>query len=183
MNRYIMRTEEYQHSESIYTIHFDNAFLDKNIFYKIVKLISYFSKDSEMYFGFWREDGVNITYKQFKEYRKEIPDFFSEYGSIKKLDEYLSIAKIGTKYIFEKQLYAILNFYLDICFFIPKVDFETFEEFFLHYMKNSLNDYILCNITDLIFHYYDSGDFSISFNTKIYDPIEVQRILDNILEE
>ncbi len=36
-----------------------------------------------MYFGFWREDGVNITYKQFKEYRKEIPDFFSEYGSIK----------------------------------------------------------------------------------------------------
>ena len=80
-------------------------------------------------------------------------------------------------------MYAILNFYLDICFFIPKVDFETFEEFFLHYMKNSLNDYILCNITDLIFHYYDSGDFSISFNTKIYDPIEVQRILDNILEE
>ena len=77
-------------------------------------------------------------------------------------------------------LYVILNFYLDICFFKPKVDFETFEEFFLQYMKNSLNDYILYNITDLIFHYYDSGDFSISFNTTIYNPTEIQRIIDDI---
>lgn len=183
MNRYITRTEEYNQSESIYTILFDNAFSDKDIFYKIEKLINYFMKDKEIYFGFWREDGVNITHKQFKEYKKEIPNFFNIYGNIKKLDEYLSIAKIETKYISERKLFAILNFYLDICFFKPKVDFKTFEEFFLQYMNISLNDYILYNLTDLIFHYYDSGDFSISFNTKIYDPIEIQKVIDNIFEE
>lgn len=182
MYRHVMRIEEYKGSESIYTVRFDNAFSDKDIFYKIEELINYFLKDNEFYFGFWRKDGTNITNKQFKEYKTRIPDFFNAYGNIKNLNEYLSIAKIETKYITEETLFIILNFYLDTCFFKPKVDYETFEEFFLQYMKHSLNDYILNNITDMIFHYYDSGDFAISFNTEIYNPIEIQRIINNIFE-
>lgn len=175
-----MTIREYESSYGVYNFLFENAAFEKNIFQKFEKLIKIYFNNKEMFFGFWREDGVNITCKQFKKYSKEIPDFFNTFGEIKKLDDYLSIAKVNSKEISFNLLYAIFHYYLDTYLFKSSLNFNSFEKFYSKYMEYTTDDYIVNEITDFLFRYFDSGDFSISFGSQIYNINKVRDIIYDI---
>ena len=57
--------------------------------------MEHFLIGEEVFFGFYRTDGVNLTKEQSEILEKQIPDFFREGGDMQNLNEYLSIAKVA----------------------------------------------------------------------------------------
>ena len=68
--------KEYKKTKCAYTIVLENVRFDENGFEIIEKIIKRFMVGDELFFGFYRTDGVNITSKQFKDYEKEIKTIF-----------------------------------------------------------------------------------------------------------
>ena len=64
----------------------------------------------------------------------------------------------------------IFHYYLNTIVFSPKVDWDTFVRSYSDYMNIVIDDYVLNEYTDFLFSYVDSGDFSVTFNPKLYDP-------------
>ena len=172
---------EYKKTKLAYTVTLENIRFDKNGFKIIEKIIKHFIVDDKLFLGFYRTDGVNITSKQFKEYEKEIKDFFELNGEFKKQDTYLAVAQTIINHNFYRIIPHIFDYYLDTVLFNTKISWETFEKYHFEYMEHTNEDYIINNYADLLFSYFDSGDFLICFNTGKYDAVNIRNIIDNII--
>ena len=173
---------EYEKYIGTYTIVLNNARSCNNIFKIIEEIIRMFINSEELFFGFYRVDGVYLTSKQIKRYSKEIPAFFQTSGcNIKRIDDHLMIAKTMVNEKVYKMLPQIFNYFLETIVFSPKVSWETFEEYYSHYMKNRNEDYIINGFADILFSYFDSEDFMICFNSMKYDSNEVRNAIEEII--
>ena len=175
--------KEYKKTKCAYTIVLENVRFDENGFEIIEKIIKRFMVGDELFFGFYRTDGVNITSKQFNDYEKEIKDFFELNGEIKKQNTYLAVAQTTINHNLYKILPRIFDYYLDTVLFNPKISWETFEKYHFEYMEHTNEDYIINNYADFIFSYFDSGDFLVCFNPENYDAANIRNVIDNIISE
>ena len=175
--------KEYKNSKCSYAIVLENVRFDENGFEIIEKIIKRFMVGDELFFGFYRTDGVNINSKQFKDYEKEIKDFFEINGEIRKQNTYLAVAQTSINHNLNKILPRIFDYYLDTVLFNPKISWETFEKYHFEYMEHTNEDYIINNYADFIFSYFDSGDFLVCFNPENYDAANIRNVIDNIISE
>lgn len=72
MKRREISVRGYENIQGVYRIILENIRFHENCFYIIEKIIKHFTDSSEMFFGFYRTDGVNLTSEQFEKYQKEI---------------------------------------------------------------------------------------------------------------
>ena len=84
---------EYSNPLGSHTIIISNIRYQKSYPNNIKKFIENFLLTDELFFGFYRIDGLNLTLKQQEKLENEIPLFFKKFGNIQNLNEYLSIAK------------------------------------------------------------------------------------------
>lgn len=171
-----------------------NAVLNENCFAKINETVKSFAQGNEMFFGFYRTDGLNLTKDEWKKCDKEIPLFFKENGEYKDIVEkvinrkgkekeysgYLITAKAQVNEQLYENLQWILQYYLETTFFVPKISFTEFETIFSNYMKKSTKDYISNGYTDFLFSYYDSRNFSVTFDPQKYNAENVCEKIKNI---
>ena len=169
---------EYKNTTNAYTIIVNNARYHTNFFTNIEKIIEYFLVDGEMFFGFYRTDGVNLTFKQQKKLEKVISAFFQKNGNIENLSEYLAVARIDSKNYDQCPVLSIFDYYLETVIFNPQVDWETFKAYQSNYQAHRFDDIINNNLAEVLFFYFDSGDFLICFNSKKYDPCEVRGVIE-----
>ena len=100
--------------------------------------MEYFLIGDEVFFGFYRTDGVNLTKAQCKRLEKRIPDFFRGDGDIQNLSEYLSVARITLNDQGLDLLPQIFDYYLETIMFKPKTDWATFQQYYRHYLDHAL---------------------------------------------
>lgn len=80
MKKRQMTIVEYEKTTGAHTIIINNARYQKGFLNVVEKLIKAFWDDKEVFFGFCRTDGVNLTLKQQKRLENEIPAFFQKTG-------------------------------------------------------------------------------------------------------
>lgn len=178
-----MTIEEYENPLGTHTITIDNARYQKGFLDSIEKVFKFFLVDEELFFGFYRTDGVNLTFKRLKELEKEIPAFFQKYGDIQVLSEYLSVAKINVKDCFYNFIPSIFDYYFETTLFNPKVNWETFKQYHSDYQNHRFDDIILNHFAEVLFLYFDSGDFTICFNPEMYKPRDVRILIGEVFFE
>ena len=195
MNKCRLRIKECEDSNG-YTIYFDCIGQDKDSYSKIKDIIRHFVRGEEIFFGHYRTDGMNISKECFEKYALEIPEYFKSNGKYEKLN--ISEEK---KFLFKtspacqlivcsapannetyKNMDKIFHYYLETTVFCPKIDWETFVNEYGNYMTNGSRDYVAKGYTDFLFTYFDSGDFSITFDSKMHDPLSVKKDIFKILE-
>lgn len=162
--------EEYKKA-GVNTIIINNARCQKDC---IEKILTPFLVDKELFFGFYRIDSVNLTSKQQKEFENEIPKFFQKHGDMQKLSEYLAVAKINSNDCNYSFIPSVFDYYLETMLFAPSVDWGTFKQYHLNYQNHRFEDIILDDLGDILFGYFDSGDFMICYNPEKYNPEEVR---------
>ena len=186
---------ERENSNGSYSICFENTDVNRDFIDKIKEIIKHFAVGNEFFFGHYRTDGFNISNEKFLQYGLEIPEFFKANGKYKKIIKGKE-KKIGfitsppleliicrapnnekTIDMFDK----IFHYYLETVLFCPKIDWETFAASYSDYMKHAARDYVLNGYTDFLFAYVDSGDFSISFDPKVYDPKRIREQINQLL--
>lgn len=172
--------EEYENPLGAHIITINNARYQKCFITSIEKIFKSFLIEEELFFGFYRTDGVNLTSKRQKELKNEISEFFQKYGDIQNLNEYLSVAKIKLKDLIYNFIPPIFDYYLETTLFNPKVNWETFKQYYSNYQNHRLDDMILNHFSEVIFCYSDSGDFSICFNPEVYNHREVRNMIDEV---
>lgn len=175
--------EEYKNPLGANTITINNARYQKCFMNSIEKVFKSFLAEGELFFGFYRTDGLNLTLQQQKELEKVIPELFQRYGDIKNLNEYLSAARINSSDVIYNFIPSIFDYYLETILFNPKVDWYTFERYHYDYQKHRLDEIIINNFADVLFFYSDSGDFSICFNTEKYDHGEIRNLIEKAFLE
>ena len=175
--------KEYKNIPGTHTIIIRNARYQENFFDIIEKLINYFLIDKEIFFGFNRIDGINLTQEQEKKLEKEIPIFFKKNGDIQKLNEYLTVARINSNNYNYNFIPSIFDYYLDTIMFNPNIDWESFKQYHLNYQEHTLEDIIINHFSEMLFYYFDSGDLQICFNPQIYNPKDVRNIINLFFEE
>lgn len=180
MKKHQIIISEKRNPKGSYTITIDNVRFQEKFPENTKQIMKEFIDDSELFLGFYRIDGIHLTSPKEKELKKEIPAFFQKYGEIKNQNEYLTIAKTKENDRIYHLLPSIFDYYLDTILFNPKISWELFEEFHINYLAHSLDDYIFNNIADILFLYFDSGDFSICFNPEKYEHKEIRTIVDRI---
>ena len=136
-----------------------------------------FFESEELFFGFYRTDGLNITSKRTEDLKEEISNFFSKYGVIECLDDYLSVAKIKANDGVWSFLPFVLDYYLDTVLFSPKISWEVFIRYYSEYLKHRVDELINNDFADLLFFYFDSGDFSICFDPAKYPSDSVKKTI------
>ena len=65
-----MTVEEYETTNGVHTLIINNARYQKGFLNVVEKLIKAFLSDEEVFFGFCRTDGVNLTLKQQKKLKR-----------------------------------------------------------------------------------------------------------------
>lgn len=78
MKKRQMTIEEYNSASGVYTIIINNARYQKNYPDAIEKIIKAFLVDKEVFLGFCRTDGMNITKEKQEKLKNEIPAFFKK---------------------------------------------------------------------------------------------------------
>lgn len=152
----------------VYTIVINNARFHKNFVVWAEKIIKQFAGDQEVFFGFYRTDGMNLTLERQRELRDVIPSLFKKYGDIEGLSDYLTIARIQLNNSCYGLLPSVFDYFLETMLFIPKVEWETFRQYHLNYQEYRFEEIILHDLADLLFCYFDSGDFMICLNPQVY---------------
>ena len=76
----------------------------------------------------------------------------------------------------------VFLYHLETTAFCPKVSWETFVDSYKLYMKHGTRNYVDIGFADFIFSYVDSTDFSVIFNSKIYDCEYVYKTLKHIFD-
>lgn len=170
--------EEYENNSGAHTIIINNARYQKGFFNIIEKIIKYFLVDDEVFFGFCRTDGVNLTLEQQIKLKNEIPAFFQKSGDMQSLNEYLTVARIDSNNNEYSFIPSIFDYYLETTMFNPKIDWEAFKQYHSNYQDHRFDDIILNHFAELLFYYFDSGDFLICFNPQKYNPKEVKSIIE-----
>jgi hypothetical protein len=178
-----------------YCITICNAILMEDSFTKINNIIKCFVKGNQMFFGFFRTDGINLTKEEWKKCDEEIPIFFErngEYkeivvneidrkGNLKKYKGYLTVAKATIDEQLYNEMQWIFQYYLETTFFSPKISFSEFETIYSKYMKQSTKNYIVNDYTDFLFGFSDSSDFSVTFDPKRYNISQVCEAIKKII--
>ena len=109
------------HTIIIGNIRYQNSYPDN-----MKKFIELFLSTDELFFGFYRIDGLNLTLKQQEKLKNEIPILFKKYGDIQILNEYLSIARINfNEYNF---IPSVFDYYLETIMFNPAIKWEIFKQ-------------------------------------------------------
>lgn len=103
-------------------------------------------------------------------------------GEIIKLNNYLSVAKTKLNASFYEVLPYVFDYYLDIVLFNPKIDWETFVNYHFQYMDHNHAGYIISDFTEFLFSYFDSSDFSVSFNSVNYFSEDVYGKISEIMD-
>lgn len=177
------------------SIWIDNARLYPNIFCKINQIIRLFAAGTELYFGHYKVDGVNISNAEFKQYGMEISAYFEKCGKYHPIVEsFLKRGKICSRQELTvccapnseetyKMIKKIFHYYLETILFSPKVKWDTFVHSYSNYMSLVTSDYVLDGYTDFLFSYVDSGDFSVTFDPKLYEPKIILEQISKIITE
>lgn len=173
-----MTIEYYKNTSGAHTIIINNVRYQKGFFNIIEKLFKQFLVDEEVFFGFCRTDGVNLTLEQQRKLKNEIPAFFKKNGDIQNLSEYLTVARINPNNHSYSFIPSIFDYYLETIMFNPKVDWETFKQYHSNYQEHRFDDIILNHFAEVLFCYFDSGDFLICFNPQMYNPREVRSMIE-----
>ena len=171
----IITIEEYDKYSTVHTIIINNARYINDFRDIIIGFISEFFNNNEVFLGFYRTDGVNLTSKQQMISKDKIEVFFRNHGNIKELNEYLTVAKVRMDSQTCNMLTLFFDYYLETILFNPKVDLNTFAGFHLNYQKHRFEDLILNHYTDMLFLYFDSGDFLVCFDSLVYDCERIKK--------
>jgi len=188
-------SEERQANGS-YTIWLTNIGLRPETMKKCSIIASCFAHGAEFFFGHYRTDGMHLTNEEYIRYEKEIPAYFQKNGRCNPLSVYIQkrrkvkeitgLLTVGSVPV-NDETYEILpkvfHYYLETIFFCPKINWETFVQSYRDYMEHGTRDYVLNGYTDFLFAYIDSGDFSISFDPKVYNPKTMLDEIYRIMEE
>lgn len=178
-----MYIKEHEYSKSIYEIRIENIRKNSKCFLIVEKILNKLLNKKEIYFGFYRTDGINIPNGHFKHYKRSINNFFDEYGEFKEINEYLSVAKIESNSALCEILPIVLDYYLDIIIFDPKIEWSKYVIYHSKYMEHNNIDYILNGYADILFSYSDSSDFSIIFSTEKIMPENIKNAINKLLQE
>lgn len=194
MKRQPMTIVEINKSNMSYSIVFNNIGLYPDLLKKLHNIIKFFATGNEFFFGHYRTDGMNLTKTEMAKYSRDIPLYFKLYGEYRTIDGFRSnnnkISKANSQLIVcrtvnDERIYGIIDnlfhYYLETTFFCPKISWESFIYSYKNYINNGTNDYILRGYADFLFSYIDSGDFSITFDPKIYNPQVVRKKIDEFL--
>lgn len=111
--------------------------------------------------------------------------YFGEYCQIEKNHNKheLAACHVPNDSNFYEIIDKIFHYYLETILFCPKISWNVFLHSYKDYMKFGVKDYILNGYTDILFSYVDSGDFSISFNSEIYDPQVMREQFNRLMSE
>ena len=180
MKKRQLSIKEYQTSKDAYAITIYNARYQKKFADSLKIIFKYFFADEELFFGFYRTDGVNLSVAQQKRLEKEIPALFLKYGNIQVLNEYLAVARIKVTESVCDFVPAIFDYYFETTLFNSKVSWEVFKQHFFNYQAHRLDEMILNDFTDMMFCYFDSGDFSLRFDLNVYKPKKVRGVLEQL---
>lgn len=173
--------EEYETSSGIYVITLNNFRYHNYFSENVQRILKRFLTDDKLFFGFYRTDGLNISNKCQEVIKNEIPLFFRKNGCINYLNEYLSTAEIiATDRVFD-YIPFIFDYFLETIIFKPNISIENFNKCHSDYMNNRVEELILKKYTDMLFYYFDSGDFSIYFDPKKYEPAKVRDVINSVL--
>lgn len=173
---------EYEKTTGVHTILINNARYQKGFLNVVEKLIKSFWDDKEVFFGFCRTDGVNLTLKQQKKLENEIPAFFQKNGDFQNLSEYLTAAKIKLNNDVSDYIALIFDYYLETVMFSPKIDWENFKQYYSEYQEYRVDEIILNHFAEILFYYFDSGDLMICFNPQVYSSQEVRSMVERSFE-
>ena len=179
-----------------YTIYFSCLGLNNDCYIKIKDVIKHFVPGDELFFGHYRTDGINLSNEEFLRYGLEIPEYFRSNGKYEKiikgnekkflflrsmpLELTVSCAPVNDETY--SMLDKIFHYYLETIVFCPKIDWETFVNEYGNYMSNAAKDYVAKGYTDFLFSYFDSGDFSITFDPKVHDPHSIKNEVFDIFK-
>ena len=164
-----MTIEECKTAPHSYTIIINNARYQKDFCNNIENILNHFLLD---------EDGINLSLLQQKNLKSKIPAFFKENGDMQNLNEYLTIAKIDSNNRDYSLIPSLFDYYLETIMFNSKVDWDTFKQYHCNYQEHRFDDIILNHFAEIMFCYFDSGDFLICFNPQVYNPCEVRSIIE-----
>ena len=178
MKKRQMTIEEYKNAPGVHTIIINNARYQEGFLDAIEKIIEAFLVDKEVFFGFCRTDGMHLTLEQQKKLEKEIPAFFQKNGDLQTLSEYLTVARIQLNNYGYDYIPLIFDYYLETIMFNPKVDWEIFKQHHSNYQEHKLDEIILNHFAEVLFDYFDSGDFLICFNSHMYSPREIRSMVE-----
>lgn len=189
-----MTINEYRNANGAHTIFIDNIGLCPDMLPKINSLIKSFTNGHELFFGHYKTDGMNISNKELLLYSADIPKYFTKYGVYQKIvaknkkiltlfspPQELIVCRAPNNENTYKILSKVFHYYLETIIFCPKIDWETFVDSYARYMNNVTRDYVLDGYTDFLFSYIDSGDFSITFDPKRFNPLAVRKQVDSLL--
>ena len=165
---------EVNHSSDVYSIEIYNARYQPDFVNFIKSIVNcFFTK--ELFFSFYRVDGIHLSQKQQQKLEIEIPLFFQRNGILQELNEYVSIAKTELNDEICGFLPSILDYFLEISLFNLNSDWNQIKNYHMDYLNHSVEDIISNHFADIVFLYFDSGDVSICFNSKIYDSEEIRK--------
>lgn len=170
---------EYANPAGIYTILINNARFHDRFQDNIKNLFYHYLNDGEVFFGFCRSDGTNLKSNQYKELKNAIPDFFKKRGSLHIINEYLSAGRLDSCR-YDDIIPLIFDYYLETILFNPKSDWVNFLKYYSDYQNIRLENIILNNYADILFYYFDSGDFEICFNTEKHKLKEIISLIYKI---
>ena len=172
---------EIECSNNVCMIIINNLRFHKNYINIIEDIISVYFKDEEVFFGFYRTDGINLSSEQQRILNETIPTFFQNNGEIQRLNDYLTVAKTKGKALYNGIIPSVFDYYLETMIFHPKVDWETFKHFHNRYLEHRIENIILSHFAELLLYYFDSGDIALFFDSQIYSKENIRRKITEIL--
>ena len=171
-----------------YDIVINNIRFDQNLFPKVNNIIKHFAKGKELFLGYYRLDGTNITKSEMLKYNVEIPMYFENHTECHQIistsnirDHNFGVCQISNNKKFYEMIDKIFDYYLETTLFCPRISWETFVSLYEKYLENGVKDYVLNGYTDFVLSYIDSGDFSITFDPEVYNYKYVREQINRIL--
>ena len=170
----------YNHPLGVCTLTVENARCLDAYPERIERVLRAFLDGEELFFGFYRTDGMHLSPQRQGELETEIPAFFRKSGEMRKISEYLSVARSELNDRVYARIPAIFDYYLETTLFVPRVDWKTFQQFHADYQGHRLENIILNHFADLLFCYADSGDFSVCFDRQARAREQVRAVLQKV---
>ena len=170
----------YNHPLGVCTLTVENARCLDAYPERIERILRAFLDGRELFFGFYRTDGMHLSPQRQRELETEIPAFFREPGEMRRISEYLSVARSELNDRVYARIPEIFDYYLETTLFVPRMNWETFQQFHADYQEHRLEDMILDHFADLLFCYADSGDFSVCFDPQAHDREKVRLVLQKV---
>ena len=124
-----------------HSIGIDNIGIKAETMKKCGIITQYFAKGDEMYFGFFRTDGFNLTNEEFQRFDKEIPKYLLDNGryeeithtiqkrrKLKVIGSYHAVSSLPMNTMTYEMLPKLFHYHLETTFFCPKIERDTFVQ-------------------------------------------------------